>query len=735
MLVGQNPGGRENLDGQAFIGPSGVLLDAMLEEAGLGPTDVFRTNAVKCMTPSIDHEQRAPSPAEIAACHVHLVAEIAAVQPRIIVALGDTALQALCKTSGVTGKRGQPFPLHASFGYSADVLVTFHPSFVLRIPTARALVVADLRKARDYSMPQTTQAWSWWDGADFVGDVLAYDIETYRADGSIGEDVTMLSVTDDTGTYVTAERIPDIIASVRAAAANGCKVVSHNGWAFDDPKTGITSTTDTMLWGYLADETQSLALESLCVRYLGVRGWKEERGLNPAYCARDSAYCRRLYLYLYDTLGPRAHRIAASLMTPLRRALDACTARGVYIDGDAVEIERVAQAARIDAARTDVDAIASEALPNGAFDVQLKTKIRRVPFNPGSTLHVGRVYDALGVWLPTTAKKGDARTDEETLQRHAPTEPFTKALLEWRGATKRMSTYIEKYARFATSDDHRTHPAYTIWRVPTGRTSATDNFQNLDRDLKGFFSAPPGGCLGRYDYNAIEFWVAVWYANIERLIDARRDARDFDPHRWFAARLFACDEGLVTKNQRQIAKSAHFGLLYGGWPQTLIDYAIGYGINLSMEQATYIYRIFHHTYPEIRLWWDRVERELRANGYVESPTGRRRNFGDVTLLRGSSWEAAKREAVNALDQGFATGDIAELGLIACHQAGFPVAGFIHDEVLLDWPSEGIARSHEEAVRTALIEEPVRVLRDVWGIEFPAHLLGIEATYVLGKDPA
>ncbi len=732
LLVGQNPGAEEDLAERPFVGASGRLLYAILQDAGFSREQVRVTNAVRCRTP----KNIEPDGVHIGACRIHLIEEVQAVKPAVIVALGATALRALTGLSGVLTKRGQTYPLLLEFGLPIEVLSTFHPAYVLRNPAARATVVSDLRRLHAPSATPTayTSAWSGVPPA-----VIAYDIETYDEEGNITENMTQIALADG------VERIPLVSHSrkgvgqiVHALRDYRGVLVSHNGWAFDDLKTGLYSTYDTMALGYLLDETQSLALESLCVKYLGVPGWKESRGTAHlgseelrAYNARDAEMTLALFRYAVDHLGtarsgvPRI-RIAEVILRPLKDALNACSRKGIFIQRKVVLKEFASQEAAIAQARLRIEQVLGDyGFPAEAFDVALKTKSRHVAFNPGSTLHVAAVLRYLGFRLSHTASGQDC-TDAEALS-HCP-HPFTEALLQWREASKRMSTYVKPYLAAASSGDGRVHPQYTLLRTLTGRTSAREpNVQNLDRTLKGFFSAPPGKCLVRADYEQIEFWVAVWTAGIDRLIYAKR-AGNFDPHRWFAAQFYRCREDEVTKGQRQIAKSANFALLYGGDAMTLVHYAAGLGITLSHEEAAQVFQAFHRAYPEFRAWHKRVLSEMSVYGYVESPTGRRRHTGDVGLLRDSGMLAeAHREAANALVQGFATGDIAELGLVCAHQAGLPVCGFIHDEVLFEFDSEQEALARKDAILNAMVGEPLRVLREQFKVDFPAHLLGVDIT--------
>jgi uracil-DNA glycosylase family protein len=152
MLIGEQPGDREDVEGHPFVGPAGQLLDRALEEAGIDRTKVYVTNVVKHFKFTRRGKRRIhkkPGAAEIAACHPWLRTEVDLVKPKVIVALGATAAQALIgRTFRVSIQRGQFVPSDLA----PLVTATVHPSSILRAPDEEARheemrrFVADLRK-------------------------------------------------------------------------------------------------------------------------------------------------------------------------------------------------------------------------------------------------------------------------------------------------------------------------------------------------------------------------------------------------------------------------------------------------------------------------------------------------------------------------------------------------------------------------------------------------------------
>ncbi|SHE51700.1 UdgX family uracil-DNA binding protein [Streptoalloteichus hindustanus] len=153
LLLGEQPGDREDVAGEPFVGPAGRLLDRALAEAGISRDQTYLTNAVKHFkfVPPERGKRRLhkqPSAAEVAACKPWLVAELRVVRPEVVVLLGATAGKALYGSSFRVGdRRGTVFALPEIEGIEGLAVATVHPSSVLRADdrdAAYAAFVADL---------------------------------------------------------------------------------------------------------------------------------------------------------------------------------------------------------------------------------------------------------------------------------------------------------------------------------------------------------------------------------------------------------------------------------------------------------------------------------------------------------------------------------------------------------------------------------------------------------------
>jgi DNA polymerase len=157
MFVGEQPGDQEDLQGRPFVGPAGKLLDSALEEAGINREKTYITNAVKHFKWEPRGKRRIhkkPNNAEIAACRPWLDAEIAILQPQVIVCLGATAAQALLgRDFRVTQSRGQLMKSPVA----PFIMATVHPSSILRSPDEDSrhaemqYFIADLKKLAKFA--------------------------------------------------------------------------------------------------------------------------------------------------------------------------------------------------------------------------------------------------------------------------------------------------------------------------------------------------------------------------------------------------------------------------------------------------------------------------------------------------------------------------------------------------------------------------------------------------------
>jgi uracil-DNA glycosylase len=141
MFVGEAPGADEDIQGEPFVGRAGQLLTKIIESIGLARSDVYIANVIKCRPPG----NRNPEPVEVATCKPFLFQQIDTIRPKVIVALGTFAAQALLETdTPISRLRGRVQPFRGGI----KLVPTFHPAFLLRSPDRKRDVWEDMKLVR-----------------------------------------------------------------------------------------------------------------------------------------------------------------------------------------------------------------------------------------------------------------------------------------------------------------------------------------------------------------------------------------------------------------------------------------------------------------------------------------------------------------------------------------------------------------------------------------------------------
>jgi uracil-DNA glycosylase len=141
MFVGEAPGADEDIQGEPFVGRAGQLLTKIIEAIGMTRQDVYIANLIKCRPPG----NRNPEPDEVVQCEQFMLRQVDTIKPRVIVALGKFAAQALLKTNDpITRLRGREYKYR-----DAILMPTYHPAYLLRTPSAKREVWEDMKRVRE----------------------------------------------------------------------------------------------------------------------------------------------------------------------------------------------------------------------------------------------------------------------------------------------------------------------------------------------------------------------------------------------------------------------------------------------------------------------------------------------------------------------------------------------------------------------------------------------------------
>ena len=311
--------------------------------------------------------------------------------------------------------------------------------------------------------------------------------------------------------------------------------------------------------------------------------------------------------------------------------------------------------------------------------------------NVSSPKQIGDVlFDKLG--LDPKAKKsarGQYTTDEATLVEIADRHPVVNEILEYRAAKKLLSTYIEPLPSYISPRDGRIHTTFNQALTATGRLSSSNpNLQNIPirtergREIRAaFVSGSPNGLILSADYSQIELRIMAHLSGDAHLIEAFRSGEDV--HRATAAKIFGLPIDAVTPEQRRMAKTANFGIMYG-----ISSFGLAQRLQVGRKEAKALIDDYFASFPSIRAYIESTLVFARENGYVETLFGRRRYLPDINARNGNIRSMAERTAVNAPIQGTAA-DIIKLAMIEVDRR-MEAEGLrsrmvlqIHDELVFD----------------------------------------------------
>ena len=374
---------------------------------------------------------------------------------------------------------------------------------------------------------------------------------------------------------------------------------------------------------------------------------------------------------------------------PLIRVLAAMERRGVRIDLSQIGLF--------------ADSLRSELTE---YEARIREVAGDPSFNPQSPKQVGTLlFEKLR--LDPKAKKsskGSWSTDEATLAVISHKHPVVNMILECRALKKLLGTYIEPFPGYVSPADGRVHTTFNQALTSTGRLSSSNpNLQNIPirtdrgREIrKAFVPGTPDGLILSADYSQIELRIMAHLSGDSHLIDAFHHG--IDVHTATASKIFHIPNSEVSSDQRRIAKTANFGIMYG-----ISAFGLAQRLGIGRGEAKKIIDDYFAAFPSIQSFISNTLAGAREKGYVETIFGRRRYTPDVRSTNATVRAMAERNAVNAPIQGTAA-DVIKLAMIASERE-VAAAGLksrmvlqIHDELLFDALPEEIEALKEIVVR-------------------------------------
>ena len=349
--------------------------------------------------------------------------------------------------------------------------------------------------------------------------------------------------------------------------------------------------------------------------------------------------------------------------------------------------------------------------------VQREAKVRELAGDPllnvSSPKQIGEVlFEKLQLSAkPKKNKNGTYSTDETTLLDIADKHPIVDEILEFRAVKKLLSTYIEPFPSFIDPSDGKVHTTFNQALTSTGRLSSSNpNLQNIPirtdrgREIrKAFVPSFPGGLVMSADYSQIELRIMAHLSCDQHLINAFKHGIDI--HSATAAKIFGIPHEEVTADQRRIAKTANFGIMYG-----ISSFGLAQRLRIGRKEAQKIIDDYFAGFPSIQSFIEDTKEAARETGYVETLFGRRRYIPEINSKNATIRALAERNAVNAPIQG-TSADIIKLAMIAVDNE-MSKQGLkskmvlqIHDELVFDTLPEEV-----ETLKKIVVEKMENVVK-------------------------
>ena len=294
-------------------------------------------------------------------------------------------------------------------------------------------------------------------------------------------------------------------------------------------------------------------------------------------------------------------------------------------------------------------------------------------------------------------------TDEETLTALADKHPIINEILEYRAVKKLLSTYLEPFHNLVSQTTGKIHTTFNQALTATGRLSSSKpNLQNIPvrtergKEIrKAFVPSFRDGIIMSADYSQIELRIMAHLSQDRHLTEAFRNGEDV--HALTAAKIFGISITDVTPEQRRIAKTANFGIMYG-----ISSFGLAQRLRIPRTEARKIIDDYFANFPSISGYISETIASAKELGYVRTLFGRRRYLPDINSRNATVRSLAERNAINAPIQG-TSADIIKKAMIGVdrkiREEGLEsrMVLQIHDELVFDAPEKEAERLREIVV--------------------------------------
>jgi uracil-DNA glycosylase family 4 len=651
-FVGEAPGVQEARNGRPFVGPSGKLLNLVLRHHGIRRSDLMLTNACLCRPA----DGSTPPKAAIAACRPRLVGELDAIGVGTVVALGNSASEALLGISGVSKLRvgpGRP----SKYLPDVHVISTFHPAACLRQGDMFPFLVADVGKIGVSREPWVPPRY--WVAEDPLEALHA--IQFLRDGTGTGTLVVDIEVDVEKDTAFDHPNRYGMLCVGVAYARKRCivfagssldaqvwrelgvlfrerPITAQNG-KFDlagvYPHMGdIELDFDTMLASYACDERPGIhGLKHQAVEYLGAPQYDDDikqyisggrsygnipKPLLYRYNAYDVACTWELQEYYeqkFNTPSSEGLRAVHDHLVRASNQLKFVELNGIAIDREYLKTLSGEYLQRIADIRTLICQVYGEEInPNSPLQIKKALLKYRVRVDSTDVNNLNTILEMIG--------------DD---QKYNELREFVSLLLKHRREAKLYGTYLKGTTRRLYRG--RVYPTFLLHGTTSGRLACRNpNLQNVPRESsirRLYVPAVVGNVFVQVDYSQAELRVLSFLARDRYFRDifngGDRDLFDELTPILYPSASKAALGPVAWKELRIRVKAYVYGLAYGR-----TEYSIADEFGISVAQARSDMARFFAVIPEIVAFQEQTRQSVLAGNYLETPFGRRRRFGLIT---------------------------------------------------------------------------------------------------------
>lgn len=451
---------------------------------------------------------------------------------------------------------------------------------------------------------------------------------------------------------------------------------------------------DTMIAHYILQPELKHNLDYLAETYLSYTpvsiesliGQKGKRQLNmkdveldklKEYASEDADITLQLADILQEEIKKEGlETLAYEMEMPLIHVLSWMESTGVRLD--------------IDALKTYAEKLKTEIADIGNMIIQLAG----VDFNIASTKQLGEVlFKKLKIIdNPKRTKSKQYSTSEETLLTLKDKHPIIENILKYRSLTKLLSTYVDALPRLINKKTGRVHGSFNQAIAATGRLSSNNpNLQNIPireeegREIRKSFIPAEDNVMFSADYSQIELRLMAHMSDDKAMIEAFTNNEDI--HAATAAKIYKIPLSEVSREQRNRAKTANFGIIYG-----ISAFGLAQRLYISRAEAKALIDGYFKLYSGVHNYMTDSIKKARDKGYVETIMGRKRYLKDINSRNAVVRGIAERNAINAPIQGSAA-DIIKLAMIKIYDQiikrnlGAKMILQVHDELVFEVPEQ------------------------------------------------